>query len=443
MMVKIMKLNSLFSILKKPKEEINTTNKKDFDNAIELNTYDAGEYLKRGVANFKLQKYSEALIDINKSIELNPNDPKAYMERSGIKLKLNDSNGARKDLEVAKVIIDRLDEGLKANNIGDIDYDSGNYKNAIKNYDKAISLIPSLTGIYYNRGIAKRMIDNLDGAIEDFNIAIDLGASNKAYAYYDRGLIKYHKLKDSQGALEDYSKAIELNPTEPDFYYSKAIASDDYEAVQYLTKASELSPEKAEIYFARAIREMNLQDYKSSIEDLSKFIEINPSDSELTISEAYSMRALAKTHLNDFNSALQDHNKAIELDPSYTKSFFDRGVLKDTLKDYDGAITDFSKMIELDSTNAESYYYRGMIKIKIGKIDEGNSDIKKAKEFGYGDYDEEASKKASQEAFDRIREEVAKEIEINGTKSKEELDKEYEDLIKEFIDITKKSKRKV
>lgn len=436
-----MKLNSLFSIFKKSKDEIDTSNTKDFDSTTELNTSDAEEYLKRGVAKFKLRKYNEALIDINKSIEMNPNNPDAYMERSNIRLELQDSKGATQDLNTAKIIIERLDSGIKAYDEADNNYDSGNYKEAIKNYNKAISLIPSLTGIYYSRGIAKRMIDDLDGATEDFNKAIDSDASNKAYAYYDRGLIKYHKRKDSQGALQDYNKAIELLPTESDFYYSKAILSNDDEAFQYLSKAVELDPANAMIYFARAIREFNLKDYKSGIKDLDKFIEINPSDAEVTLSDAYSLRASMKTFLNDFNAALQDHNKAIEIDSSYTKSFFDRGVLKDILKDYDGAITDFTKMIELDSSDATSYYYRGMTKIKLGNIEEGNSDINKAKELGYDDYNEEASKEACQEAFDKIREEVAKEIEINGPKSKAELDKEYEDLMKEFIDVTKKLKK--
>ena len=436
-----MKQKFLFSIFKKNKNEIEPSNKKASANTNKLNTADAKEYLKSGVAKFKLGKNNEALFDINKSIEINPDDPKAYMERSAIRLKLNDSKGAREDLEVTKIIIDRLDEGYKAYDQGGNDYDSGNYKEAIKNYDRAISLIPSLTDIYYNRGIAKRIIDNLDGAIEDFNKAIDLDASNKAYAYYDRGLIKYHKLNDSHGALADYNKAIELNPTEADFYCSKASLLSNYEAIECLNRAIELNPASAMIYFRRALREIDLEDYKGGIKDLDTYIEINPIDAEVSLSDAYSLRASMKTFQNDFNSALQDHNKAIELDPTYTKSFFDRGVLKDTLKDYDGAINDFTKMIEVDSTDATSYYYRGMAKIKKGQIEEGDIDIKKAKELGYADYDEEFSKKAAQEAYDIIREEVAKEIEINGQKTKGELDKEFKDLMEEFIVLSKKSKK--
>ena len=85
----------------------------------------------------------------------------------------------------------------------------------------AISLIPSLTGIYYNRGLAKKMLDDFNGAIEDFNKSIDANASNKAFAYYERGLIKYHKLNDSISANQDYDKAIKLNPMNMTFFIVK------------------------------------------------------------------------------------------------------------------------------------------------------------------------------------------------------------------------------
>lgn len=373
MMVNILKQKSLFSIFNKNKNKIEASDTRDLDSSIELNILDAKEYLKRGVAKFKLKKYGEALIDLNKSIEMNPNDLEAYIKRSKIKRELKDERGANQDLNDAKIILDKLENGFNAYDKAETNLDDGNYKEAIKNYNRAISLIPSLTDIYHNRGLAKRRIDDLDGAIEDFNKAIDSDASNKAFAYYNRGLIKFHKLKDPQGALEDYNKAIELQPTESDFYYSKAILSNDYEAVQYLTKAVELNPANAMIYFARAIRESILEDYTSVIKDFDKFIEINPSDAEF----------------------------------------------------------------KLDAT---AYYYRGVAKIKQGQIEEGNFDINKAKQLGFDDYDEEASIEACQEVINKIREEVANEIEINGPRSKEEIEKEREDLYKQLIDEVNKSK---
>ena len=54
------------------------------------------------------------------------------------------------------------------------------------------------------------MMDDLDGALEDYNKTIEL---NPEYvdAYLNRGCLK-RELKDYKGALEDFNKALELNP---------------------------------------------------------------------------------------------------------------------------------------------------------------------------------------------------------------------------------------
>ena len=48
----------------------------------------------------------------------------------------------------------------------------------------------------------------------------DIKPNDKANFYYERGLEK-KVLGDYQGALNDYSKAIQLNPNDSDFYYSR------------------------------------------------------------------------------------------------------------------------------------------------------------------------------------------------------------------------------
>jgi len=435
-----MNWNRLFNIFEKENKGIDEPNPKDVDNTIEFKGYDSEEYLKIGIEKAKKRKYSEALLYLNKCIEINPTSYEAFLERSKIKRELKDEKGANQDLNYSKNMLDKLDNGLKAYDEGCAQYDSGNYKEAIKNYNKAISLIPSLIDAYYSRGLSKKMIDDFLGAMEDFNYAINSDYSNKAFAYYESGLIKYYKLKDIKGALEDYNKAIELKPTEPDFYYSKGILSEDYEAIKYFSKTIELDPSAARAYFARAFSAYKLDDYQMAIQDLTKFIEINPTNSEFTLSDAYSLRATVKTFLYEFENALKDHNKAIEIDPTFTKSFFERGVLKDILQDYDGAIDDFTKMIENDSTDAVAYYYRGMSKLRQGNIKEGNIDLEISKELGYDDYDEEAAKEAAEEAFKKIREDVEKDNEENGQPSKEELEKEREELYKQLIESLKKNK---
>ena len=61
---------------------------------------------------------------------------------------------------------------------------------------------------YFDRGVSKYELQDYRGAIQDYSKAIELDPSF-ADAYFNRGLVKY-ALNDIDGACLDWSKAGEL-----------------------------------------------------------------------------------------------------------------------------------------------------------------------------------------------------------------------------------------
>lgn len=433
-----MRLSTLFSIFKKSKDENIRSS--------ELTESDANEeraFVDRGIAKAKSKDYRGAIQDFSEAIKIEPTSAEAYLERSKVKRRIKDEEGANEDLKSAKLMLDKLDAGLKAYDDAGAKYESGDYKNAIKRYDKAISSLPSLTNIYYDRGIAKQLLGDYEGALEDFDMSIEVDASNKSEAYYQRGKIKYHKLDDADGALQDYNKAIELKPTDPDLYYSRAMLLDEYGALQDLNKAIQLDPSDARIYFARALKKHAMEDIEGCIRDLDTFIDIAPSDSDVSVSEACSLVGSMKMVLNDFEAALEYQNMAVELEPFQAKTFLERGITKELLTDYEGAILDFNKTIELDPSNGEAYHRRGLAKAELGRNDEGRSDMTRATELGYEDeYDEGATTAACQAAIDSMVEEVEEveeENRLHGAPSMEEIEEERQDIVRDLKEALRKA----
>ena len=76
---------------------------------------------------------------------------------------------------------------------------------AIEDMSKAISIEPTNTMHYLNRGFLKQVLNDLSGAFDDYNSALKINP-NFAPAYNNRGVVRAAQ-KDIQGAMEDYAKA--------------------------------------------------------------------------------------------------------------------------------------------------------------------------------------------------------------------------------------------
>ncbi len=126
-------------------------------------------------------------------------------------------------------------------------YKLQNYQGAIKDFNQAIELKSDYAAAYNNRGIAKENLKDYQGAIQDFNKAIEL-KNDFADAYYNRGRAK-GEFQNHQGAIQDFNKAIEL---ESDFLAAycfrgllKYLLGDKYGACNDWSKAGELGEVKA------------------------------------------------------------------------------------------------------------------------------------------------------------------------------------------------------
>jgi len=87
-------------------------------------------------------------------------------------------------------------------------YDTGDYKGAIDDYNKAIEINPKDADAYYNRGNAKDELNDYQGAIADYSKAIEINPQNVA-AYNNRGVAK-GRSKYFQSACDDFKKVASL-----------------------------------------------------------------------------------------------------------------------------------------------------------------------------------------------------------------------------------------
>ncbi len=85
------------------------------------------------------------------------------------------------------------------------------FEAAIKDFDSALDLQPSMGEAYVNRGAEAIGEHRYAESLPDLNKAISLGVEEPAKAYFNRALA-YEGLDDVKSAYFDYQKAVELSP---------------------------------------------------------------------------------------------------------------------------------------------------------------------------------------------------------------------------------------
>jgi len=160
----------------------------------------------------KIVKYLEKEITLGDDVELFAILGSYVYENSEITILVNEFNSKKqlfgKNQESIPEINNKAEKYIKKafEKIRDEDH-SG----AILEFDKAIKLDAASLVAFYNRAMAKYLINDFNSAISDFDIVIELDSDhpNVKDAYYYRGLCKI-EISDSLGACKDWTKSKEL-----------------------------------------------------------------------------------------------------------------------------------------------------------------------------------------------------------------------------------------
>ena len=101
----------------------------------------------------------------------------------------------------------------------------GDYDGAIAEFNSAIELDPDNAGAYHGRGEAKRGKGDYDGAIADCDRAIELDHNNPGGCNI-RGMSKWQK-GDYDGAITDFDRAIEPDPGHAGAYFIRGMIREE------------------------------------------------------------------------------------------------------------------------------------------------------------------------------------------------------------------------
>jgi tetratricopeptide (TPR) repeat protein len=161
-------------------------------------------YHNRGNARTGKSDWDGAIADYTKSLELQLDSS------SGPPVKK--SNNKDGGLPVFSGVIVAPPIAFTYNRRGNARKAKGDADGAIADYNKALEENPRYADAFYNRGVALQSKNDLDGAIKDYSTAVEL-APGLTDAYVNRGQAKQSQ-HDLDGAIADYTRALELKADE-------------------------------------------------------------------------------------------------------------------------------------------------------------------------------------------------------------------------------------
>jgi len=205
----------------------------------------------RAVSYALLDRYDEAIADLNRTIELNPRFAKAFFNRAELYSQEARFEQAIQDYD--KAIELAPDDPASHNSRGYANYSIGRYKHAARDFTEALRLDPKFAAAYANRGMLYADLGYFPRSLHDFRQAVkldpSLGAAYRGAAWV-LATCPDEKYRDTRRALAAAERAIELDGDD-DPSYLDALAAAEANAGQF-----RMAEETIETAMQRATEEM-------------------------------------------------------------------------------------------------------------------------------------------------------------------------------------------
>ncbi len=222
---------------------------------------------------------------------------------------------------------------------------------------------PKTADDFSRRGAASAARREFTAAINDFTKAIEL-EPNESRHYHDRALARLNN-RQAVLAMADLSQALKLKPDDTatlvvrgELYLSqgdRAAAQSDFDAAMKLAPNEDGLP----IQFANAYARARL--YDTAILQFSGWIDTHPKNPLL--GAAYQGRCRARALWGkDLTLALSDCDEALKHDQKTSLTFDSRGLVLLRMGRYDDAIKQYDAAIRAQPKDAWSLYGRGLAK---------------------------------------------------------------------------------
>lgn len=367
----------------------------DYDTVVRYSPNNVLAYYNRASLNAFLGNLQAAFDDYSKAIDLYPDFANAYLMRADVRFVMRDERGAKKDELTGKRKIAEhrsmlADSTAYAFTESDefqklLSFDSKLSNASFNNNPQSVGDLISMRGMF-----KFTMLNHKDMSIDD--------PVNPTSRHYVERLVEFKESlgdnrisfsnnhtdieADSLIAIDNRLSSLLSRQRSADMLFRRAISQSLIKqytnALNTYTEAIELDPTNPFLYINRSATRVEMIDFISSI-DMGR--------QRLTIDANPSMRLNSgtATRVFDYDEAISDLTKAAMLYPNFAYTYYNRGNLYALSGMLPEAFEDYTRAIELNPYLADAYFNRGLVQIYMKDTKKGAIDLGKAGELGITD----------------------------------------------------------
>ena len=200
-------------------------------------------------------------------------------------------------------------------------------------------------------------------------------------AYLSRGYVRLKTL-NFEGAAEDFSKVIEIDPNHPVGY---AVRGEAYvgqkqfrKAIPDLNRAIETAVENWLLHNLRGRAHYGVGDLENAVGDFDRLLELDPCTSDFQL---------------PLQAALEAYTDLIELEPDNAEAYLNRALVRAKMGHIARSKFEFQHAIDQDPDLAAAYYFRAYYtayipikyeeELKPSDSEQIRQDLAKVNELGY------------------------------------------------------------
>lgn len=228
-------------------------------------------------------------------------------------------------------------------------------------------------------------------------MSLDEGQKERSsLPFWNRGQFLRNERGNYEAALKDYTRAVEMEPTNPELLNSRGKTYFDMstsgkykgqektlleKAIKDYTQAL-ASPRiakktKSEALSNRGAAYGMLNMYEQSVRDITESIEIDP-----TNKNAYANRSIAYLNTGQYEKALADYQSYLQFDPNNYNFWYESGMVQRVIKKNDDAIKSLDRALQLNPKMGIAYLERARAKAQKGDFASAKIDYKQAQQLG-------------------------------------------------------------